>query len=313
MNHLKNLTLLSVFLLCISCQSNPSLQAEEGYVEVEGGKIWYKVIGEGDQVPLLLMHGGPGGTHCYFYELTPLSENRPIILFDQLGSGRSDHHTDTALLKVDKFVEQVRELKSHLNLKEYYLLGHSWGAALELEYYQKYPEGVKGIIFSSPYVSTPVWAADADTLISSLPDSVQSLIAQAEESGNYNTKEYKYADSIYWANFGLRTDYGGHEWDTIPAPSNKFIYNNMWGPSEFTATGILKSYDNKEALKEVKVPVLFVTGEYDEARPQTVKHFQSLVPNSEFKVIEGAGHATMKDNSSQYNQAIHQFLQEVEK
>lgn len=304
--------LLFSVTISLDCQSQTPLQAHEGYVQVEGGKIWYKVMGEGTATPLLLMHGGPGGTHSYFYELEPLSKERPIILFDQLGTGRSGYHADTTLLKVDKFVEQVEQLKQHLQLDKFYVLGHSWGAALELEYYQKHPEGIDAIIFSSPYVSTPIWTADADTLIMELPDSVQNYIEEAEQTGNYNSTAYQYANELYWSKFGLRSEYKPHSLDTVPAPANSFIYNYMWGPTEFTATGTLKNYDNLEALREVKVPALFVTGEYDEARPQTVKGFQQMVPNSEFVVIENAGHSTARDNPEQYIEAIRNFLNGLE-
>ena len=295
-----------------SCRQELSLKPHEGTIAVEGGDLWYKVIGEGRKPPVLMMHGGPGGTHRGYYFLKPLSHDRPIILFDQLGTGRSGYHTDTTLMKVDQFVEQVHKLKQALNLKELYLMGHSWGAALELEYYEKYPEGVKGIIFSSPYLSTPVWEADADTLIATLPDSIQTMIRTAEAENNFDTPEYKMADSVYWSNFGNRHPVPAHEWDTVPAPSNRFMYNYMWGPSEFTARGTLKHYDNLEALSSVTVPTLFVTGEFDEARPSTVKRFQQLVPGSRVGIVPDAGHSTMKDNLPALLEIISGFLEDVE-
>src|SRR5690554_6608373 len=88
---------LFVFYSCTSKAQN-QLQPHEGTVAVEGGEIWYKVMGEGEGIPILTLHGGPGGTHRYFYNLSPQTSERPIILFDQLGSGRSDHHQDTSLM-----------------------------------------------------------------------------------------------------------------------------------------------------------------------------------------------------------------------
>ena len=87
----------------------------------------------------------------------------------------------------------------------------------------------------------------------------------------------------------------------------------MWGPSEFTATGTLKNYDNMNALSSISVPVLFVTGEYDEARPETVQKFQQMVPNARFEVIPNAGHSTMRDNTVQYNKVVRSFLNSLEK
>lgn len=309
---LNRLLILIVIVLSTGCRSVPALKPGEGYVNVKGGKIWYRIIGEGKQTPILMLHGGPGGTSRSFYQFASLGEDRPIIIFDQLGSGRSDVLTDTSLLKVDNFVEQVEAIKTMLGLKEFYLHGHSWGTALALEYYLKYPKGIKAIIFNSPYFSTAMWKADADTLISTLPDSIQVAISNGEKTKDFQSPAYKNANEVFAKNFGVRKVRLTSELDTVPAKGSEFIYNYMWGPTEFTATGTLLHYDRVKSLKTITVPTLFITGEFDEARPSTVRYFQSLVPNAKFVIIEGAGHGTMHDNKSQNIKAIKDFLSEMD-
>ena len=308
-----------LILMLASCRQEPARKVQkaqdtykEGYVEVEGGKVWYRVLGQGDKTPLIAMHGGPGGTHRSFYLLEPITEDRPLILFDQLGSGKSGAHRDTSLLKVENFVEQVHALRKALKLDEVYLLGASWGTALALESYLAHPEGVKGIIFNSPYFSTPVWEADADTLITYLPDSIQHAIEEGERTGEFDAPAYQEANRVFLKNYGRRNEPVPTPWDTVQASRSDFIYNYMWGPTEFTATGTLKNYHRIEGLTQLKVPVLFITGEYDEARPSTVQRFQKLVPGSKFVVIEGAGHSTLNDNREQNLKAIRDFLNEME-
>ncbi|NOQ75071.1 MAG: proline iminopeptidase-family hydrolase [Crocinitomix sp.] len=307
---------LFVFLIsadtCVFAHVNPTLTSSEGYVSVNGGEIWYRIIGEGNEDPLLMMHGGPGGTSRSFYLFQKLTKDRPIILFDQLGTGRSGHHEDTTLMLVDEFVEQVAALTNHLKLNDFYLYGHSWGTALALEYYSAYPAGVKGIVFNSPYFSTTIWEADADTLIKALHPVVQQAIADGEASGDFTTAAYQQANTVYAANYGLRRKRRSSDLDTAKAPGNYFMYNYMWGPTEFTATGTLKTYDIIDKLKKVTVPTLFITGEFDEARPTTVRYFQTLVPNSETVVVKKAGHATMHDNLRQNKKAIRKFLKKLE-
>ncbi|MGM0580423.1 MAG: proline iminopeptidase-family hydrolase [Bacteroidota bacterium] len=309
MRKIINLFIPILFLFSCSSQSPTGLEPHEGKVKVEGGEIWYKVMGEGEGIPILTLHGGPGGTHRYFYQLSPQTEERPIILFDQLGGGRSDYHNDTTLMTVEHFVEQVKAVKESLGLDEFYLLGHSWGGTLAIEYYLNYPEGIKGLILSSPLISTPRWEADADTLINTLPADLQEVIENANETGDYDSEEYQKADAYYWSQFGLRTAKNDHPLDTVEVSGNGLIYNYMWGPSEFRCTGTLKDFDGTESLSEISVPTLFVTGEYDEARPQTVKYFSKLVSNAEFEVVEGAGHSTLHDNKEGYNQILKKFLQ----
>jgi proline iminopeptidase len=314
-NHTKLLTRLFIFFIFASlssCKTSPDLKPREGYVNVTGGKIWYRILGEGKGTPIIMLHGGPGGTSKSFYQLASLGSDRPVIIFDQLGSGRSGYHTDTALLKVENFVAQVEALKTSLGLKEFYLHGHSWGTALALEYYLKHPAGIKAIIFNSPYFSTPLWKKDADTLISKLADTIQLAIKNGEINHNYESAAYKNANEVFSKNYGIRKTRLTSELDTSTSKGNKFIYNYMWGPTEFTATGTLINYDRVQSLKTIKVPTLFITGEFDEARPTTVKYFQSLVPGSKFVMIDDAGHGTMHDNREQNIKAIKNFLEEVE-
>ncbi len=302
-------TILIVFAaILMACKSNPYLTSGEGYVDVTGGKVWYQIIGEGNATPILFLHGGPGGTSRSMYNFAELSEDRPLIIFDQLGGGRSDHHSDTTLMTVDNFVEQLEQFTNALGLNEYYLYGHSWGTMLALAYYLEYPEGIEALILNSPLISTPLWISDADTLIASLHDSLQLAIQTGVKTNDFNSFEYLHAESVFYDHFMLRKSRIKSKYDTIPSQGNRMIYRYMWGPSEFTSTGTLKNYDLSNRLSEIEIPTLFITGEYDEARPATVKRFQSQVANSEFVVIEGSGHATMHDNLKDNINAIREFL-----
>lgn len=307
-----------ILLLISSCtfnakQSNPFLQQGEGFVEVEGGKIWYGIMGDGDNTPLLCLHGGPGGTGKSYYNLSEISKKRPVIIFDQLGTGRSDHHQDTTLLKVEMFVKQVKAIKSELKLNEFYLLGSSWGAALALEYYTHHPEGIKGIIFNSPYFSTPIWTEDAAKLVAGLPDSIQTAIRIAERDSVFDTDAYISANGFFASRHGRRKELVKHPYDTVESNRNTFIYNYMWGPSEFTATGTLRNYDNIQSLKKVKVPALFTTGEFDEAIPETVNKLSQMVDDSRFVIIPDAGHFSLNDNREAVVKAIQEFLKHQNK
>ena len=74
----------------------------------------------------------------------------------------------------------------------------------------------------------------------------------------------------------------------------------------------MKNYDGTKDLEKIKVPTLYITGEFDGARPSTVRHYQSLTPNSEMKVIKDAGHVTMHDASDENVKIINDFLLELQ-
>ena len=87
-------------------------------MNVEGGRIWYKIVGKGKGIPLLRIHGGPGSRSCGSipgYSL--LGDERPVIFYDQLGSGFSDRPTDTTLWQLPRFVNEIDKLRDAFKFK----------------------------------------------------------------------------------------------------------------------------------------------------------------------------------------------------
>ncbi len=301
-----------VLLLLISFQAVAQLSPKEGFITVKGGKLWYKIVGSGNKTPLLLLHGGPGSTSYYLNPLDQLAADRPVIFFDQLGCGRSSSITDTSLMTIDNYVDELEQLKNALGITDYFLYGHSWGTMLGIDYYLKHPEGIKAIIFGSPLFSTDLWIKDAQLLIKTLPDSVQQTISINEQYQSYSSQDYKRAVEFYYRHFLRRTEKHQADMDSTYKFFGNNVYEYMWGPSEFKATGTLKNFNRLKELQKVKVPVLLTCGGYDEARPSTVKYYQALLPGSELVVIKNSGHMTMIDNTEDNNKAIANFLIKIE-
>ncbi len=84
----------------LTFRSGVLLRGEEGYIPVDGYRVWYRRAGEGG-VPLLILHGGPGAGHDYLETLEALSEDREVVFYDQLGCGRSDRPDDTSLWRIE--------------------------------------------------------------------------------------------------------------------------------------------------------------------------------------------------------------------
>ncbi len=309
-----NTKLYTAFIFLIifipSC-TTPKLSEQTGYCSVPGGRIWYRIMGDGDKTPLICVHGGPGGTSCEYVRLSPLGNERHVILYDQLGSGRSESTADTSLWHIERFVEELKSLINYLKLDKFHLYGHSWGASIVTDYVLKYhPEGLRSLILAGPLLSTPVWIEDAQILLSELPDSIEQIIQRHEEAGTTNSPEYQNAAYAYYQRFIFRKPYEPMP-DCEGISFNESMYNFMWGPSEFTATGNLKNYDRIERLDELNVHVLIIVGEYDEARPETMKKFCKRIPNSALMVIPDAAHAAMADQPELYVKALREFFHEI--
>jgi proline iminopeptidase len=275
--------------------------------------VWYRIIGTGEKIPLICLHGGPGGRSCRLSTLADLGNERPVILYDQLGSGRSDHPSDTSLWHIERFVEELEALRKHLNLQEFHLFGLSWGTAVAIEYIlTNRPKGLRSVILAGPFLSTKIWLRDAQILLSELPDSIRTIFRRHEEEGTTSSTEYQNACEEYYNRFLYRK----HPY--LPPPecegttSNDSVYNFMWGPSEFTASGNLKGYDLTDRLQELTLPVLLLVGEFDEARPETMKEFQRRIPKSELIVIPDAAHLAIADQPELYIKTLRDFLRRVE-
>jgi proline iminopeptidase len=309
------IVLLSVFSFLINVSCKKEIE-KEGYVNVEGGKIWYKIVGDGDGIPLLVLHGGPGSRSCSMIPgFSLLGNERPIVFYDQLGSGNSERPTDTILWKTERFVNEIDSLRTALKLDELHILGHSCGSTFLVEYMvTKKPEGVKSVIFSSPMISTSDWIEDANILLSQMPLELQDTIKKYEALENYSAPEYLAAtDSFYTRHLSRRSwpYIPNMECDNVP-DFNEQVYNYMWGPTEFNATGTLIDFDRTADLNKIKEPILFVTGEFDEARPETMYKYQELSKNASVEIIGDAAHMTMIDQPEKLEEVIGSFLKKVE-
>ncbi len=109
--------MIRVFLPVIAFGGPFFAQAREDFLNVPGGPVWYRVSGNGTGIPLLVLHGGLGGTSCGSAALAPLSSGRKLVVYDQLGSGRSGRSTNRTLWRVERFVEELDAVRKQLGLK----------------------------------------------------------------------------------------------------------------------------------------------------------------------------------------------------
>lgn len=306
--------LAPVLALALACAGEQAAtMPDEGFLAVPGGRIWYARMGHGSGTPLIVIHGGPGSGSWGLKPWAALGDDRVVIRYDQLGAGKADHPTDTTLFTVERAVQELQALRDSLGLDEVHLYGRSWGAMLVEAYMGTHPSGVKSVILSSPLVTTAQWEADADSLILTLPDSVQSAIARHEAAGTTDSPEYKAAMDAYYARHVRRQPRrSAADADSARRTNGDFVYQYMWGPSEFTATGTLKHFDATAWIRGITVPTLFLAGEFDEATPASTERFSKLVPGAEFRVIPTAGHSTENDNPDALIAAVRDFLRRVD-
>jgi proline iminopeptidase len=289
-------------------QTAPAVR--EGFIPVEGGRVFFRVVGDGEAIPLVVLHGGPGAPHDAQTPLEVLADERPVVFYDQLGCGRSDRPDDPSLWRLSRFVEELETVRRELHLDRIHLLGHSWGSMLALEYYLHHPDRVASLILDSPYMSVKEYQGAVASLVEALPADVKATLARHEAAGTTSSPEYESAMLV----FLKRHLYRG-SWDPLPEPMvrqlagfNKVIYRTMWGTSEWNANGNLSTFERLDRLGEVHVPTLFLVGEFDEVRPESVARYHELLPGSEVVVIEQASHYKYLEQPEAYMAAVRNFL-----
>lgn len=306
------LVLLCLSTACGSGGTDAGPSEGEGFVEVPGGEVWYRVDGSGPGTPLLTLHGGPGATSHYLRPLARLSGERPVVFYDQLGSGRSQRPTADSLWRVGRFVEELRRVREALNLEEVHLLGHSWGAVLAIEYMLTEPEGVRSVVLASMTPSVDQWLEDTGRLVSALPDSLRETIRRHEEAGTTDDPAYQAAVMDFYHRYLSLSDPWPAILDSTFQTFGGQVYATMWGPSEFTATGRLRDWDARGRLGGIEVPVLVTVGDTDEMSVASARDMAGRLPDARLVVIEDAAHLTMVDRPERYAEVVGAFLREVE-
>jgi len=287
----------------------------EGYVAVPGGQVWYKVVGSGDAVPLLTLHGGPGTGHDYLEPFEALASDRPVVFFDQLGCGKSDQPDDVSLWRIERFVEEVAAVRRALDLNHVHLLGHSWGGWLAIEYMMGNPSGIDSLILASTSASLRQFAEETARLKATLPQEVLDTLNRYEAVDDFHNPEYENTMMAFYAEFVCRLD----PWpeplmrSLNNAMSNPVPYETIQGPNEFTITGNLKDWDRTDRLGEIGMPTLITCGRYDELTPACAETLHRGIPDSEMHIFEQSAHMAHLEETERYLQVVREFLGRVER
>ena len=284
----------------------------EGTVAFRGYRTWYRIVGDpataAGKLPLLVLHGGPGAPHDYLEDLAALSAGgRPVVFYDQLGCGRSDHPDDPALWTLDTLVEELVTVREALALGPMHLLGHSAGGWLALEYMLGKPRDLVSLVLSSTCASMPEFAVEGRRLKQLLPPAVQETIDRHEQAGTTDDPDYVDATmAFYTQRLCRRVPFPDH----VMSSMNNWredIYATMFG-TEWNITGNLRDWDVTARLGEIDLPVLVTSGHYDEMTPTVVKPLVEGIPDAEWTVFDDSAHLASVEEPERYRAVVEAFL-----
>ncbi len=285
-------------------------------IPIDGGKykVWTKKVGSG-RIKMLTLHGGPGATHEYFECFEDFLPQRGIefYYYDQLGSAYSDQPDDVSLWTIDRFREEVEQVRAALGLENFYLLGHSWGGMLGIEYALKYQKHLKGFVLASMTASVPSYVEYAAKLRAALPADVVAILDKYEKKGEYQAPEYQ--ETLFtkvYTRYLCRLDPWPDPVSRTFKHFNDKVYNTMQGPNEFVITGNFKDWDRWKDLANIHVPTLLISGRYDTMNPEDMKREGKLLPRSRVVLCQKGSHMSLYDDQEAFFHGLLGWIKDVE-
>jgi proline iminopeptidase len=282
--------------------------------------VWTKRVGNNPTIKLLLLHGGPGATHEYFEAFDSYFPAAGIeyYYYDQLGSYYSDQPDEPDLWETPRFVEEVEQVRQALGLDQsnFYLLGHSWGGILAMEYALAHQDKLKGLIISNMMASVPAYNEYAEkVLMPAMNQTALAEIKKIEAAGQYDQPRYmELMMQHHYVDHVLRLP--ADQW---PDPVNRAfkhlnpkIYVPLQGPSELGLTGKLINWDRTADLGRIAVPTLVIGARYDTMDPNHMELMAGKVQKGRYLFCPTGSHMAMYDDQKTYVEGVIAFLRDVD-
>ena len=285
-------------------------------------KVWTKRFGNNHRIKILLLHGGPAAGHEYMecFESFFPKEGFEFYEYDQLGAPYSDQPKDTSLWTVDRYVDEVEQVRKAIGAgkNNFYVLGNSWGGILAMEYALKYQQNMKALIVADMMASCPDYGKYADDVLAKQMDpKILAEIRGIEAKGDFSNPRYM---ELLMPNFYKQHLCRLEEW---PDPINRTfnhlgsmevpstIYTIMQGPSEFGIGGRLANWDIKDRLKEIKIPTLMVGAKYDTMDPKAMEEQSKMVQHGRYLYCPEGSHMCMWDDQKVFMGGVIKFIKDV--
>ena len=279
-------------------------------------KVWTKRVGNNPTTKLLLLHGGPGATHEYFecFDSYLPAAGVEYFYYDQLGSAYSDQPDDPSLWEIDRFVDEVEQVRQALGLDadNFFLLGHSWGSILAIEYALRYQQHLKGLVISNMMASIPAYNRYAEAVL--MPPMDQAALAEIKRmEATGRTSDPRYGELLnehHYVHHVLRMPL--EEWpDPVVrafAHINQSVYVPMQGPSELGASGKLAEWDRTADLHSIEVPTLVIGAQHDTMDPAHMEWMARAFPRGTYLHCPAGSHMAMYDDQRTYVDGLVDFL-----
>jgi proline iminopeptidase len=284
-------------------------------------RVWVKRIGNNPRLRVLLLHGGPGATHEYLEACDSFLPAAGIeyYYYDQLGSGFSDQPDEPSLWELDRFVDEVEQVRRALRLERdsFVLYGQSWGGLLAMEYALTYQQHLRGLVISNMMASVSAYNEYAERVL--MPQMDQAALAEIKQlEADGNTEHSRYMELLiehHYVHHVLRMP--SEDW---PEPVqrgfahiNPAIYVPLQGPSELgiSRDARLAHWDRTAELASIEVPALVIGAQHDTMDPAHMETMARRLPQGRYLHCPHGSHLAMYDDQQVYFAGLIDFLRDL--
>jgi len=310
------LGLLFIFSVSfLSAQGFPDSWKDGKYLTINGAKLWVVTAGQGD--PLVIIPGGPGGTHLPYRSFDSMATSSMVVYYDAFGRGKSDTAKDVKEYSLERDIEDLEGLRKSLHVDMMNVLGHSYGGLVAQGYALKYPQHVKHLVLANTFHSFIMWQKNDDNsnheIKTNYPE-VWDTLMKARERGIVSS------DPIHQEIYG-KVPYGflyaynpehfrSKEHKPYPNLFNSKLYYQMVGKDgDFIVGSDIGNFDFRTKLKELSMPVLIYGGRFDRvAVPEMMVKYKEYCPQAKFVMFEYSGHNPQEEEPQKLFSLLRAFL-----
>jgi proline-specific peptidase len=275
---------------------------EQGRVAVEGGQVAYRVYGAGSRA-LLCLHGGPG---CPSWSLESLADlasgDLRVVLYDQLGCGDSEAPDDPSLWTIDRFVREVDQVRSALDIDRVDLFGHGFGGMLAQEWALAHPDALRTLILASTNCSISQLRDELARLVATLPAAQRDALRAGPSAAGYAE-----AHDEFDRRHLCRTPYPEPVARALAALAVP-VYTTLWGPDGFAVEGTLSRWDISGSIDAIRVPTLVTVGGHDQVTPACAESIRARIGGSELVAFPTSAHFPHWEERSAFMACVRGFL-----
>jgi proline iminopeptidase len=270
----------------------------------DGLELFYEKSGKG--IPCIYLHGGPGywSKSFQYFSKELLEEKLEMIYFDQRGCGRSEH-SPTLAYNLNRLIDDLEELRISLGIHEWYLLGHSFGGILAVNYAIRFPERTKGLILPNTTLNM------IDSFGHQIKKGFEIL---GEETQEFPLKNLEMFMNLFYATLTKLIEKEEYFKFQFVDLDKKYIVDELdkgskTDPNFQKFVFSLEEYfqDFTSLTNKITKPVLVIAGEHDDAVGPT-HHQKFKFKNQQVRLLKSSHHPYIEDQL-EFKDAILNFVE----